>query len=145
MNKVAHSNYNMLVKAVELRIGNSTTTGNELDTFCKSYFGTQFIGVFPRNMKPRFSKTKTQYCIINTDPSHKSGDHWTAVANKGGQLYGYDSFGRDINALLKMKRRKIINTDMTDREQRITQTNCGARCVAWLMLFSKKPIQAMLI
>jgi hypothetical protein len=65
--------------------------------------------------------------ICNTvyydDPS--GGIHWVAVHNK----YIYDSFARPTKQLKINNKWKI--TDQR-AEQGILESNCGARCIAWL-------------
>ena len=53
-----------------------------------------FIGVYAADQLPHFIHTFPAAIIINTDPSHKSGEHWVAIyiANTGHGEY-MDSYG----------------------------------------------------
>ena len=52
----------------------------------------------------------------------------------------YDSFGRDdttiINNLRFSGNGKIVDSDKKDVEQNMKETNCGARCIAWLLVYN---------
>jgi hypothetical protein len=51
----------------------------------------------------------------------------------------YDSFGRDIS----LKQKNNIMTE-DDAEQTPKEQNCGARCVAWLVVVAVKGIKTAL-
>ena len=98
-------------------MGDGTTTESLLNHVGKQLFGRKFGGVFASNEKPR-----GRYCIVNTMPRGTSGEHWLAIAP--GLVY--DSFGRQKYG------------DYTgDAEQAIQQTNCGQRCLAWLLVYDE--------
>ena len=99
-------------------MGKDTTTGGrELHKMGKELFGELFQGVFASDDKRPRRKKDCCY-IINTKPRHSGGEHWMAVGPNGTT---YDSFGREKYG------------DFTgDAEQKIEQTDCGQRSLAWL-------------
>jgi hypothetical protein len=115
---------------------NKKTTDNyELEKLGRSFFGNTFIGVFSSDNIVFNDNKKTQYCIANLDTQHGPGTHWISLAMKNGIVYGYDSFGRDLNRLL-IVRKKIINSD-NDINQKFSERNCGQKSLAWLIMFDK--------
>ncbi len=138
MEKKITNIYNIYLKKVKEKFP-STTYANQLNKYCKKYFGNKFIGVFPSDKIKRLKKN--QSCIINTHPSNKGGEHWCALArNKQGEYYFYDSFGRNLKQVMpKLKKiiKKKIYYDTSDAEQQDNQKDCGARCVVSLFIFYK--------
>lgn len=59
------------------------------DTFIKKKFG----GVFPCDGLPEH-KGVFLYFIVNLDPKHLPGSHWTAIAFKKNTAFYFDSYGR---------------------------------------------------
>ena len=53
-----------------------------------------YIGAFPGCVIPSV-KSKRYSFITNTDPHHKSGEHWNAWVVHGEKIVFFDSFGRD--------------------------------------------------
>ena len=84
---------------------------------------------------PSTISSSRPYAIINLDPP--PGTHWIAVAWVAPQsLLVYDSFGsiHPVPKALLQLYPKSRTTD-PDVEQGLDETNCGARALAWLMLF----------
>lgn len=107
--------YNRYLKAVEAKIGNTTTSESTLDKLGKQLFGREWSGVFPAD-----KVSIDRYGVANFDSSDEPGTHWIAIVNSNGRYIFYDSFGR-------------ADWD-TDSEQHVAETNCGQRCLAWLMV-----------
>lgn len=106
---------------------NTTTSTDEINQIGNLLFGNKFRGAFPRDYEPKLFDDES--CILNLDTSEQEGSHWVAVMKfKNGEKLIYDSFGRNLHKW----HIKGINTDMTDREQRDRETNCGMRCLAFL-------------
>ena len=141
--RIAERNYDDLLSFVQLILGKKITDGFQLDTNCRPLFKRKWRGIYAKNTVPIFNKGRSQYCIVNTHPDNKEGEHWVALAYRRGKIYAYDSYGRDVKTLLNLKD-AIVNTDR-DVEQTKTQKNCGQRCVAWLLLFNNNYKQALLI
>jgi len=139
MEKYAEHIYNMLLKDVIVPlIGNDTTYLDELEGVGNLLFKNKFAGVFPSDKIPKLNNRK-RYAILNLDKSGESGSHWVAIAKYSNDTYIYDSFGRNhekiIKTLSKSGNGKITDADL-DAEQEIEETNCGARCLAWLCVFN---------
>lgn len=129
--------YNILLHDVVIpAVSNETTTDVQLLQFARKAFPKKkFHGVYMANEIPGNISAARPYAIINLDPP--PGSHWIAVAWLGPQsLLVYDSFGAlhtVPEALLRLYP-KSTTTD-PDIEQGLRETNCGARALAWLMLF----------
>ena len=56
-----------------------------------------------------------------------------------GTLVYYDSYARSKSKLsVYWKNRKMINANTTDRDQSYNrESNCGQRCIAWLILIKR--------
>ena len=107
------------------------TDNVELYKFCSEQFGEKFKGVFSANQVPHdLTELKQGYYIVNTDPFHMPGTHWTAIADG---LF-YDSFDRKSTKLFP-----YIDLPTTSHnrvtEQKTSESNCGERCVAFLVIF----------
>ena len=128
--------YNANLKNVKKIMKNSTTTGqDELNKVCAKVLPNgKYKGAFPSDRLP--SMKSTHCCILNLDSSGEPGSHWVGVYRTGKALVVYDSFGRRAKKILPdlkpRKGLKIANTEL-DAEQHILATDCGQRCVAWLM------------
>ena len=140
MEKQAEDFYNnYLTNTVYPLIGNKTTYLGELELL-----RVKFKGVFPSDKIPKLNDL-SPYCILNLDKSTESGSHWIALAkmpNSNDSLV-YDSFGRDYRKIIPdlnlSGNGRILNTDK-DSEQEILETDCGARCLAWLLVFDKQGV-----
>lgn len=110
-------------------MGNNTTTTTDLNRMGKALFGKKYKGTHSAAMHlsvPRMLMQIGDCCILNTT-SRMPGEHWVAFARGKKQIYAYDSFGRHVSQLAS-------DADM-DAEQAILESNCGQRCLAWLMVF----------
>lgn len=138
--KKAHIIYNKILKDIVVPIiGNKTTYMSDLQKAGKMMFGVKFKGVYPSDKIPKLNELSS-YAILNLDKSYEPGSHWIAIAKKGNRTYVYDSFGRTHTKIIPNLKYsgngRLINTDR-DAEQQIQQTDCGARSLAWLLLFHK--------
>lgn len=130
--------YEQLLRRVAIPgVSNETTTGQTLFEFCRHLFGKKFHGVYMRDEIPRDLSNKTPYAILNLDADTDPGDgsHWIAVAFQDNVVLVYDSFGQlheTPKELIELYGKATV-TD-PDAEQSLDETNCGARCVAWLLL-----------
>lgn len=129
--------YNRKLAEIEKQTGDETTYLSQLNSVGRGLLKIKFRGVFPSDKIPKLNEIKP-YCILNVDRSGQPGSHWVALArmNNGDTLF-YDSFGREGNKLIKnleySGNGRIVDTDR-DKEQKITETNCGARCLAFLAI-----------
>jgi hypothetical protein len=137
--KLAHNEYDKILKHIKQLVGNKTTYLTQLDRVCTRIFGIKFRGVFPSDKIPILTNLKP-YCILNLDKSTESGSHWVALAKNDNHSILYDSFGRSPTFIipdLEFSGNGKIISDMDDSEQKITETDCGARCIAWLVFYDK--------
>ena len=142
--------YRHYLKKVVIPItGNKSTFVGELNKAGKQLLHVKFKGVYPSDHIPRLNDL-APYCILNLDKSTEPGSHWVALAKlPDGSSLLYDSFGRHnkqiIPSLSYSGNGRIINTDK-DAEQGLLESNCGARCISWLMVLDTLgPEAAMLI
>lgn len=133
----AEKYYNDCLKDIYNMIGNKTTYDSQLSKCAKKLFGHKFKGVYASDMIPRLNDL-SKYCILNLDKSNMPGSHWVALAKieDKDEAIIYDSFGRNYKKIIPSIKfsgnGKIRNADMNDTEQKIKQTDCGARCLAFL-------------
>lgn len=132
---------NILKKVVYPLLGDDTTYMDDLERVGRKLLGTKFKGVYPSDKIPKLNDLR-QYCILNLDNSKQKGSHWVALAKKENSNNSliYDSFGRCHTKILPNLQYsgngRIQNTDR-DIDQKIEETDCGARSMAWLLLFDK--------
>lgn len=142
MEEIAMKNYNKYLKVISKHLGTAITYGDDLHEIGTMLFGHKFLGVFARDQIP---KKYEGYCIVNLDTSAESGSHWIAIVFNKGKSIVYDSFGRSASEM-KVDVKAVVNTDLSDREQKLIEDTCGQRCLAWLTLYHKKGVEkAMLI
>jgi hypothetical protein len=116
-----------------------TTYLQEIEMGGKTLFGNKYVGTFTSDKFPKLTDNKP-YCIINVDTSNQTGSHWVGVCKyKGEDKYlFFDSFGRKSVSLISnvvkyLGKNKIIDTNY-DKDQLIKQTDCGQRCLGFLVL-----------
>jgi hypothetical protein len=119
--------------------GDKTTYLDELNGIGHKMLSVAFKGVYPADKIPILNDLK-KYAILNLDTSKEPGSHWVAIAKDKENTYIYDSFGRSNKKIIRplscSGNGRIIDTDR-DVEQGLSETNCGARSLAWLVLFDK--------
>jgi len=127
--------------------GDRTTYLKELEGTGKKLLGVKFKGVYPSDKIPKLNDL-SPYCILNLDSSKEPGSHWVALAKSGKDSILYDSFGRHNNEIIPDLKYsgngRIIDTDR-DAEQKILETNCGARCIAFLKFFDEYGAKAAML
>ena len=132
--------YNKILKhVIEPITGDQSTYLDELLRVGRKMLGIKFKGVYPSDKIPKLNDL-SPYAILNLDTSKEPGSHWVAIAKKGDHTYLYDSFGRSDTQIIPnleySGNGKIINTD-NDAEQKVTEMDCGARSIAFLVFFDK--------
>jgi hypothetical protein len=113
---------------------NNTTYGNELDEVGKRLFEKKWGGVHSADTLPRLVKGK--FYISNVDNSNEDGSHWVGIYDG----YIYDSFGRSAREMNKNLTGHGLKKTDDDQEQGYTQTNCGQRALAWLLVATEQGI-----
>ena len=137
-------NKNSLIKF----FGRKGLLGSDIEKLGKKLFGTKWVGVHSVDNYPL---TKSGYGIINTDTSNGPGIHWIAIYSTPKKIYVYDSFARKSSSVLKLfhdkaleKQFRVINSDLSDKEQRSNEKICGQLSLAWLMTVKEKGIMKAL-
>lgn len=120
-------------------LGRKVTYLSDLDSIGHQFLKHKFKGVFPSDQIPKLTELQP-YCILNLDKSTETGSHWVAIAKIPGKqkkVLFYDSFGRKGSKIIpKLElsgNGRVINTD-DDAEQGVMETDCGCRCLAFLLL-----------
>jgi len=143
--------YNWFLKKVAIpKVSNRTTTDRQLQKAGKDFFGDKFHGVYMRDEIPSTFNQTRPYGIINLGTRASGGTHWIAVAaqKNGRRFMVYDSFGKlhktpnELKQKYGLKKGKGIQNTDDDREQGLKETNCGARCLAWLLMAECFPNEA---
>ena len=138
--KISMRHYNHILNdIVEPLLGKQSTLASDLERIGKKMLGVKFKGVYASDKIPNLNNLSC-YCIVNVDKSDMPGSHWMSIAKdtegKGAILY--DSFGRKnskiIPSLQFSGNGRIIDCDR-DSEQKISEDNCGARSIAWLIMY----------
>lgn len=142
LKKKAESYYKKALKRAVKLVGNKTTYDHQLDFAGKKLFGKRFLGVTTSDHIPE-TIPKDNMLIINLDSSKESGSHWVAaVKDKDtGTILVYDSFGRKTHEILPSiygnRDKEEIQDTEHDAEQKKKETNCGARCLAFLIVYDE--------
>jgi hypothetical protein len=131
----------ILHRLVETKVGINSTYSSTLENIGDKLLFYKFRGVYASDKIPQLNDIKP-YCILNLDKSNEPGSHWIALAKKKdkNECLVYDSFGRNYKKIISplgfSGNGRIYNTDK-DAEQKISEQNCGARCLAFLVFFDK--------
>jgi len=133
----ANQLYNSILKqVVEPITGDQSTYLNELSAVGRKLLGIHWKGVYPSDKIPKLNGIK-KYSILNLDRTGEPGSHWIAIAKEGKKTWVYDSFGRSHAKIIKNLQYsgngRIVNTQL-DAEQDVLESNCGARCLSYLVL-----------
>lgn len=125
----------------------------DLDKVGDSLFGSKYIGTFASDqfLKLDPSDLVGKYAIINNKKLSHGGEHWIAAAWSDNKIYMFDTFGRPTNTLIPSvhswldKHTNVVDSDY-DKNQLITQYDCGSRCMSFLYIFDTRgPECAVLI
>lgn len=94
-----------------------------------------FLGVFPINHIP-FQKLKPPfYMIINTDPSHKEGQHWVALfqGNENQRIEYFDSYGLPPPQIILTALQTTLTEIILSRKR--IQSFCSSVCGEYSICF----------
>ena len=141
------SYYKKQLKICEQLVSHNTTTNNlELNKIGSDLLGDRFMGVYSKDTIPWASLVDSpgNCCIANVEIASDPGTHWIALYGPSDTRFPilYDSFGREFNEILtttadyKMRRKEVTLTE-GDPEQRVSEKNCGQRCLAFLATCQK--------
>ena len=127
---------NFLLNMIEQLMGQDATSTTDLKELGGLLLTDGFKGAFAADQIPKLKKNES--CIVNLDGSDKPGSHWIALAKDIRRVIIYDSFGRKSSKILNKnvlkEIKKYIDTEY-DAEQDVSESNCGQRCIAWLLLY----------
>ena len=130
----------ILHEVLEPVLGKTTTYSTDLLNMGKRVLGNKFKGVFASDKIPQLTDSQP-YAILNLDTSTQTGSHWLSIAKIPNQrkIIMHDTFARKtkkiIPALLNSNNGKIVHADLSDKEQTVSEENCGAQALAFLCLF----------
>ena len=129
--------YEQTLMIVEDMLGPGVTTNIQLDMLGHLIFGSDYLGTYSSDQMPKSVKDN-QCFILNTDSSRRKGTHWVAFSKSDGKIWYYDSFRRTKKALSKFRgNKRMYSANTTDRDQSMTEQNCGSRALSFLVIFSK--------
>ena len=135
--KTAMKKYNVILRKIERMVGKGSTSTAALSQAGRQVLGNMYRGTFAvDHINYDLLSQQHPFLICNLDESRQSGTHWVGMClNIDGKIIVYDSFGRKSSKILSSLRMfDIIDTDY-DVEQRLSDDNCGARSLAWLVFF----------
>lgn len=138
--KLAHAMYEKYLNGVvEPLIGKDSTYLTQLDGAGHKLLGAKFRGVYPSDKIPKLNDLSC-YAILNLDKTGEPGSHWVAIAKSGAATVLYDSFARDDKKIIPnlhfSGNGRIIDGNK-EADQKPHEMNCGARCLAWLLVLDK--------
>lgn len=125
------NHYKKYLKVVTGAIGDTVTSDVQLHNLCTD-LKLPMTGIYESDRPHRSFKNNSCF-IANLDIIGQPGSHWIAGINIGPKTILYDSFGRSVK-LKSLKKRKVLYTE-PDREQDPIQSDCGARCIASLLVY----------
>lgn len=140
----ANRMYNKILKLVYKLLGKGITYSDQLDYVGKKLLSVKFKKCYPSDKIPKLSDL-APYCILNLDRSNEPGSHWVALAkipNKNSCIL-YDSFARSHKKILKelnFSGNGRVTESKRDVDQKISQNDCGARSMAFLILLDQKGV-----
>ena len=118
-------------------ISTAPLTTNDLNSMLKCF--DIFVGTFPSDKVPIQETSYPQAFIINTEPDHLDGDHWTALIVLHKKCLFFDPFGYqllNLNLLESLKNKGITQYRYNSCQiQSIFSNNCGYFCAAFIMSF----------
>lgn len=133
--------YNDILNKVTKDLGDGITYDDQIDKYCNSIKALKdynFLGTHSQDFNIPPNNVNCCY-IINTSPSYKPGQHWTAVVHENNNIYCYDSFGRSPSRLLPIFNNNVRGGVIYDdtQNQKKNEFNCGQRCISFLITASK--------
>jgi hypothetical protein len=124
-------------------VGDDVTSDSQLRAAGGRLMGRSFMGVYASDTIPKFPRSGLSLCIVNIDNHTQKGTHWMGLAKSGHRVYLYDSFGRPVEKTLPgladqcRQQGLTLDSKKSRPEQVPSQNDCGARSLAWLLLFKR--------
>ena len=99
----------------------------EIDNILRADERTSYKGTFPWDKCPKLNNGSY---VINTDCSHRPGQHWVAYHVRNGRVEFFDSYGNSPSYF-----RVLPDADKHNgkRLQGLLSTTCGHYCVYYLL------------
>jgi len=125
--------YNQALVVLRKKYGVDAKSNVELQKICQELK----LGKVPVVPWDQYKGEKR--AIVNTDDHRKKGTHWVAVFKAGKTLFIYDSFARKSAHILRKfdeqwgAHYRIVDTEKIPDQQGY-QSDCGLRCVTWLLM-----------
>ena len=114
---------------------------NEILFAVESQGITNFLGVFAADELCKLGKNQLGVLIVNTDPSHLSGEHWISIYLDRADIYFYDPLSLNIYKskyfdvfLLRMNKVLHVNTLQI---QNVNSVMCGYHALVFCYVMSK--------
>ena len=117
--------FNFTLNLIQKDIGTHETDNIQLQKYIDKIGLSNFLGIYAWDTIP--TMINNQSCIVNLDKSTESGSHWISLYKYKNKIYMYDSFDRKISNFRKVE----IDSNMF---QNSTETDCGQRSIAFLVL-----------
>lgn len=134
------NHYKKYLKIIIDAIGNGITSDIQLLNLCNA-LNLPLTGIYEEDRKHKNFKNNSCF-IANLDSIGEPGSHWIAGVNVGPKTILYDSFGRSVK-LKSLKNRRVSYTE-PDKEQKIIDSDCGARCIAALLVYYHNGLESYL-
>lgn len=131
--------YNSYLQIIERDLGDQTTTNHQLNQYCEAVF-PKYRGCYSSDTIPKLKNDES--CIFNLDKNNEPGSHWMGLYKHKNKFIVYDSFGRSSKKL-KISLKLFIDTE-NDAEQKLYETNCGQRCIAFIACCYTLPLKEVL-
>jgi len=128
--------FTVALEQVHRRLGHGETDNTQLQDMGVELFGDDFRGVFAADDLP--PQEGYSYCwIMNVDDRKDGGSHWIGCYTQTPRSVPlvFDSFARDLNSLMGSKFRGVPTEN--DIDQKESQSDCGQRSLAFLMVCHK--------
>lgn len=133
--------FNQYLSLMHQRLGKTETDNFQLEQTGKELFGDDWRGVYAADDLP--PQEGYSYCwIVNVDDRKDGGSHWLGCYTQTPRSTPlvFDSFARDLKQLMGPDFFGVPTED--DVDQKITETDCGQRSLAFLMICHKHGEQA---
>lgn len=159
MEQEAENLYNLVLEEIIYpMVGKRVTFDKDLTKAGFKLFGCNYMGTFASDQIPAIGKIpgthksvttsnvsekSPLYLIANLDDSNMPGSHWVALAFdvRTKKIWVYDSFGRKTGDILPQLAKQFGKNNLRmaddDAEQKLTEDDCGARCLAFLYIFDR--------
>ncbi|MGL4759708.1 MAG: hypothetical protein ACRCXZ_10340 [Patescibacteria group bacterium] len=120
-----------MIKFQDILNNAHTTNSIELYDICRDIWPNDFQGIFSAD-NIILPKENGVFCIINTQNSNQSGEHWLGLFNDCGNVYIFDTYNRPYKSLNNhFKKYNWIQPNHEIMEAKRDQ-DCGQRVLAFI-------------